>query len=190
MPSSIAIIFLWSAMPTNVNDWVEYRVDQGTHDFKPNDAPTPYFGADIYTASFSFDPSCWWSIEDEDYSGGQDIHDWNKIGGMTNFFNANSKHSALLAWRPGKAANTIEVTAYINPKRGRFVTGPVVLVPVETRLDAQIRWSADGIRFEYGGEQFDYPLERPWAIRKVGPWFGGNQVAHKEMVLRMESVLE
>jgi hypothetical protein len=183
-------MLLFTATPMEQTDWMDYAVEAGEHDFKPNDFPAPYFGADTYQATFSFTPSCWWSIEDEDYTGANDIYDWNKIGGMTNYFNANSTHSVLLAWRPAKSSNVIEVTAYINPKSGRFVTGPVVSVPVGERMQAQIKWSADNVQFDYGGAQFTHAVEKPWAIRKIGPWFGGNQPAHRAMQIKMESTLK
>ena len=109
---------------------------------------------------------------------------------MTNYFNANSTHSVLLAWRPAKASNSIEVTAYINPKSGRFVTGPVISVPVGESMQAQIKWSVDSVQINYGGAQFTHAVEKPWAIRKVGPWFGGNQPAHRAMHLKMQTTLE
>lgn len=170
--------------------WTEYLVTAGNHDFKPNDFPSPHFGADTYTADFYFAASCWWSAGDEDYHGGRDIEDWNKLGGMTNFFNANSTHSVLFGWRPAKRPATIEVTAYINPKSGRFVTGPVVQVPADVPMSGRIYWAADTVYYEYGAISFQHPLEKPWAIRKVGPWFGGNQTAHRAMRLFMESGLE
>lgn len=188
--SGFTLLLLWAFTPIQQTDWTEYSVVTGSHDFKPNEAPLPFFGANTYTADLSFAPSCWWSAEDEDYSGGRDIRDWNKIGGMTNYFNANSTHSVLLAWRPAPSFHWIEITAYINPKEGRFVSGPVLSIPVDTPVHAQITWLADTVRFEYGDSLFVHPLPKPWAIRKVGPWFGGNQTAHRDMSFRMEASLQ
>lgn len=187
--SVMAAILLLLLLPVQQGQWTEYRVEAGTHDFRPNDFPSLRFGADLYTVDLQFTPSCWWSREDTDYAGGSDIKDWNKIGGMTNYFNANSTHSVLLGWRPSESSNVMEVTAYINPKSGRFVTGPVLQIPVGRLLHAEIKWYADSVRFEYGDLSFSHPLEKPWAIRKVGPWFGGNQPAHREMLLKMETAL-
>ncbi|PHN03647.1 hypothetical protein CRP01_25655 [Flavilitoribacter nigricans DSM 23189 = NBRC 102662] len=177
-------------VPVQEEDWTEYRVEAGNHDFRPNDFPAPHFGADHYTADLTFTPSCWWSQEDTDYTGGRDIYDWNKIGGMTNFFNSNSTHSVMLGWRPAATANTIEVTAYINPKEGRFVTGPVLQIPVNRPLHAEIKWASDTVYYEYGNLSFSYAIPKPWSIRKIGPWFGGNQPAHREMFLKMQAQLD
>lgn len=187
LPFTIASFLLMVPLSFQGKDWTEYVVEAGSHDFLPNDFPAPLFGADTYTVDLKFSPSCWWSAEDPDYTGGRDIKDWNKIGGMTNFFNANSTHSVLLGWRPAETSGMMELTAYVNPKSGRFVSGPVLMVPVDQALQAQIIWYADSVRFEYGEISFTHPIEKPWAIRKVGPWFGGNQTAHREMTLMMKA---
>jgi hypothetical protein len=189
-PSTIAAVSLLLLIPFQQPDWTPYWVTAGNHDFLPNDFPAPYFGADHYVADIMFTPECWWSREDADYEGGSDIKDWNKIGGMTNFFNANSTHSVLLGWRPSDRPNVMEVTAYINPKNGRFVNGPIYQVPVVQSLRAEILWFTDSVRFEYGDLSFSYPLGRPWAVRKVGPWFGGNQPAHRDMSILLDARLD
>lgn len=183
------IVLSLSLIPFQQEDWTTYRVEKGDHDFLPNDFPAPYFGADHYTVDLVFTSSCWWSRGDADYNGGVDIKDWNKIGGMTNYFNANSTHSVLLGWRPAESPEVMEVAAYVNPKSGRFQTGPVLQIPVDRTLHAEIKWDADSVRFEYGDQSFSYPLSKPWAIRKVGPWFGGNQPAHRKMLLKMQNAL-
>lgn len=188
--SAIAALLLVIILPIPQDDWTEYRVAAGSHDFLPNDFPAPHFGADQYTVDLMFNPSCWWSEDDPTYTGGRDIKDWNKIGGMTNFFNANSTHSALLGWRPAEELNIMEVTAYINPRSGRFQTGPILQVPVDQPMQAEIKWNADSVHFEYGELSFSYSIEKPWAIRKVGPWFGGNQEAHRDMLIKMNAVLD
>lgn len=188
---SFTFLLFTSMVSEALSEWITYRVVAGQHDFTPNDFPAPYFNADTYIASFAFDASCWWGIDDEDYTGNRDIYDWNKLGGMTNYFNANSTHSVLLAWRPAAEPDLMEIVAYINPKSGRFVSGPELTWPVGEPLNnARIEWQADSVHFEYGTVRFSHALERPWAIRKVGPWFGGNQTAHRDMELRMESDLE
>lgn len=165
----------------------EYVVKESRHDFKPNKIPLPIIGIRAYEVVLKFDSTCWWGIEDVDYDHGVDIRDWNKISGATNFFSASNKQSALLGWRPSKVYNKIEVTAYTNARDGTFRTGPVITVPVDSQLVLGFKWEKDSVVYQYAGVVHAEALKRPFLVREVGPWFGGNQKAHRRIWLLLKS---
>lgn len=174
----------------NGQDIKMYCVKLGNHDFKPNDFPLPLAGINNYSAYVSFDSTCWWSIEDEDYPHGTDIFDWNKIGGFTNYFSANNRQSVLYAWRPDKTYNRIQVTPYVNDKKGGFIAGDPMSVPVDSVVWLFAHWEGNLVTYEYGGGIWEHNIRKPWMLRKVGPWFGGNQAAHNDMKLSMKVLVK
>lgn len=164
-----------------------YKVVEGKHDFKPNDFPLPYFGVSKYEFSIRFEASSWWSIKDEDYEGGNDIHDWNKIGGMTNYLSPNNKQSVLMAWRPDTAYNVIQIAAFTNDSKGGFKAGPPRKVKVGDHATGNIKWFGKVAYYSYGDTIVKHRTSKPFVVRKIGPWFGGNQTAHKTMYLHLAS---
>lgn len=127
-----------------------YNVKAGKHDFKPNSIPFPFLGAREYEFYIRFDSSAWWSIEDEDYPHGNDIYDWNKIGGLTNYLSANNKQSVLIGWRPSPEYMVMEITAYVNDKSGGFKAGPPQKIQVETNTTGTIKQFGTAAYFSYG----------------------------------------
>ena len=162
-----------------------YKVVKDKHDFLPNSIPFPFFGASEYSFSIRFEPSIWFGIEDEDYSGGNDIKDWNKIGGMTNYLSANNKQSIMMAWRPDTAYMVIQIAAFTNDKNGGFVAGEPELVKVGDYVEGEIKWFGSTAYYYYGDQIVKHKSKKPFIIREIGPWFGGNQTAHKDMYLHL-----
>lgn len=163
----------------------QYSVVKNKHDFRPNAFPIPYFGAKEYQFSVRFEPSCWFGIEDQDYQGGNDVKDWNKIGGMTNYLSANNKQSVLFAWRPDTAYMVIQVTAYTNDSKGGFVAGEPATVKVGDYVEGKIKWFGNTAYYYYGDQVVKHKSKKTFIIREIGPWFGGNQTAHKDMYLHL-----
>lgn len=163
-----------------------FTVEKGSHDFKPNDFPFPLIGVDSYSGFVSFDKTCWWSIEDDDYKYGNDIYDWNKIGGFTHYFSANNNNAALFGWRPSPLYNKIEITAYTNIGK-TFKTGEVVTVPVDSLVFLDLQWERDSVLYYYADGRHSELIKKPKVLRKVGSWFGGNRESHgrKSLTLRV-----
>ena len=160
-----------------------YSVEIDKHDFLPNALPWPYFGAREYEFSIRFDSSAWWSIEDQDYHYGNDIYDWNKIGGLTNYFTANNKQSVLVGWRPSPDWMVMELAAYVNDKYGGFKAGPARLVPVGIDTRGKINQFGSVAYFAYGDTIISLPAKKAFVTREVDVWFGGNRPAHKAMTI-------
>jgi hypothetical protein len=162
-----------------------FSVDKGKHDFTPNWFPLPYFNRTI-SRKVILHENCWFSLEDEDYNGGNDVKDWNKIFGLTSYTLSNTDYSMIFAWRPAAEKNTFEITAYVNPKDGgKFETGTPIIVKAGEQVVLTIKWGVNAVFSVYGNEAFKYRGRRPWVVRKIGPWFGGNQTAHKDMSLEI-----
>lgn len=159
----------------------EYTVPAGKHDFKPNALPWPHFGAREYEFSIRFDSSAWWSIEDEDYPYGNDIEDWNKAGGLTNYLNANNKQSVLIGWRPSPDYMVMEITGYVNDRDGKFRTGPPRRVPVGQYTAGKINQFGSVAYFNYGDTIVALAASKAFITREIDMWFGGNREAHKQM---------
>lgn len=176
---------------------MKYTVQKGEHDFKPNDQCLITHRNKI-SGVFSLTSACWFSREDPDYSGGSDAADWNKIAGVTWFFSGNSNRSAILAWRPNERAKGVfEIAAYVNPDEGRFKAEKIGNVLAGEEVEFQVIWVADMAIFKMkqpSAEDWTWkelPLKRPtfWGrlYRHLGPWFGGNQPAHKEMTIYLDA---
>lgn len=168
---------------------MKYTVKKGEHDFKPNPLPSLHFSREIEKI-IVFDESCWWDKENPDYFGGNDIYDWNKAFGLTSAFSLNNSYSVMIGWRPSKKKNIMEVTWYINHKDRSFDSGGLEYieeVEVGEPIKCSIKWRRGlGAWFYYGTKRYaDINFKRPWFVRQVSAWFGGNQRAHKDMSLSM-----
>ena len=175
----------------------KYEVEKGKHDFTPNDQP--WFTASTKcNFEFILSNSMWFSMEDPDYSGGNDVADWNKLGaGLTWFFSGNTSRTAVLAWRPSQVEkNAFEIAAYINPASGKFIAKGITIVRAGEAMQGQliITSSYAVFKLKKQGESDDkysvvqlpfdgLPWYMSWAkfYRGIGPWFGGNQPSHKHM---------
>lgn len=174
----------------------EYTVQKDNHDFKPNDQRFFSWKSKV-KVRFSLTQSMWFSREDPDYQGGNDVFDWNKIAGVTGFFSSNSTNALMFAWRPAEELEgTFEIAGYVNDKDGAHSGETILFATVGTEYEGEAVWSGDYAVFklrEVGEDEFSFvsmPLNRlPWYkrfYREIGPWFGGNQKAHKEMKLNLE----
>lgn len=173
-----------------------YRVEKGRHDFKPNNGAW-ITGKNKIEGAFSFTESMYFHIEDPDYPHGSDVYDWNKIAGLTWFLSSNSNWSGMLAWRPNQGKrNSFEIGAYVNRRGGSFDFKTIRIVDVGQTVFFQLIWVSDTVVFKTRIEdetdfQFlQMPLKNPpwWFpyFREIGPWFGGNRPAHKDMTFELE----
>lgn len=178
---------------------VKQSVKKGRHDFKPNNHK-PFTWKSKISVKFSLTESMWFSREDPDYPHGNDVKDWNKLAGLTWFFSGNTKHSLMLAWRPvEEEKGAFEITGYINPAEGKFEAETIMYVVAGTEYEGEVVWVSDQAVFKLrgvGATQYHFvslPLPRPapkwksWLrfYRQIGPWFGGNRPAHKDMTLHL-----
>lgn len=146
-----------------------------------------------------FTESCIYEI------GFPDNLDYNKLIGQALELFDNHENSAMLGWRRSAEAGLIDLTPYCHI-RGRQVIGPRdSAAPV-----AQVRpgeWFAVWFDFDWRREEitvsvqvlpdgeviahtfgeFKFPGLIKW-VRRIGPWFGGNQTAPHAMALWMEDV--
>lgn len=173
-----------------------YTVEKGKHDFKPNNQAW-ITAKNKIEGSFRFTESMYFTQEDPDYQYGVDAKDWNKIAGLTWFLSSNSNCSGILAWRPNeKEKNSFEIAGYVNPRSGGFKAQKIINVFTGEVVQFQLIWTGGLMTFKTKTEQAeDWTFTQialnnpPWWFRfyrEIGPWFGGNRTAHKEMRLELE----
>ena len=155
----------------------EYTIAPGQSNFRPLENPAPIFMPSGFRVAFKFDPSCWYSLED--WEGDIDWYDINKLKGLTYFFSANNRCSALIGWRPAKAENTFEVMPYTNDRKGRFQFSPGILVYAGEMVYAESYIGPNHVEYRlkyYGVEtSYKHDFNRPWlrVFREVGTSIGG-----------------
>jgi len=126
-----------------------------------------------------------------------DVEDWNKICGLTWFLTGNTNRTAMLAWRPNEQEeNTFQIGTYVNDRRGRVRWHNRVTVAAWETVYFQIIWMSDKVLFKLQPPGEPEPLffyeelkQPPWWFkfyREIGPWFGGNRAAHKNMKMELE----
>ena len=166
-----------------------YTIAPGQSNFRPLENPMPRC-ASGFQLEARFDESCWWPETPENRD---DRQDWNKLKGFTHFFGANNRRSVMIAWRPGKLKNVIEVTAYTNDKRGGWkVTGNPVEVYAGQVFSA--RCDLVGKKAHYVIQSFGltsaytHDWDRPSILvfREVGTWIGGSGTAPQSMKLEVD----
>lgn len=170
-----------------------YTVKKGSHDFKPNDQTLFSFNRKL-TFECRLTESMWFSREDPDYDGGNDVEDINKLCGITNRITGNNSQSAIIGWRPNeKEKNSFEIVAYINHRNKSFHFEHLGYFKAGEDLEGFIRWSYRKVSFaiKRKGEKSQYlknlNLKRPFLRGEIGAWFGGNRAAHKDMELYMKT---
>lgn len=183
-----------------------YTIKPGQKNFRPYEPIWPIWKPGGFTISGKFLPGGWcseeeWSYKDENGNivVDRDIDDWQKLGGVTNFWSANSKQTAMFAFTFGKDEETYEVTPYTNPKKGRFVAGKPMLVESGEQwfLDNDILKNKAVYNMYSEGnksEEQDAPLTSFWLGRQVGSYPGGENnspgpyggEAIKEMSIEMD----
>ena len=134
-----------------------------------------------------------------------DDRDWNKGGGLSFDLTTNHRDATMWAWRWNAIAQVWEVTAYhhidgarsVSTDKGAWNPDREVLVWVNPRqtLTATLtvdygrktyQWAlqsdpasiGEGSAFHFAVQPFTH--EKTWA-RTIGPWFGGNRPAPKDM---------
>ena len=154
-----------------------YTILPGQSNFRPLENPKPR-RCSGFEVAFRFAPSCWWSVED--WEGDKDREDWNKLKGLTYFFSANNRCSAMIAWRPADDMNVFEVTAYTNDKKGGWeVTGqPVRIYAGEVcyaRCYLGPRWIEYEVEYFGVKTRYAHAWNRPWLklFREIGTSIGG-----------------
>lgn len=168
----------------------QYNILPGQNNFRPLENPKPRFGPKGFELEARFSESCWWPETPENREGRQD---WNKLKGLTCFFGPNNRRSVLIAWRPGKLKNVMEVTAYTNDRKGGWKTsGNPVEVYAGQVFSASC--SMDGKIAHYAISSFGrtalytHAWDAPFlkVFREVGTWIGGSGVAPQQMSLKVD----
>lgn len=155
----------------------QYTIKKGQKNFRPYELPYPYWKPSGFEVQFKFHPGGWCSLADWDFD--RDWYDWQKLAGLTRFFSANNKQSAMYAFRFGEEEETYELAAYLNDSAGqRIVSNPIV---IRTGVYAQGFCSFENenhVRFWARQEDesylnFQHGFRRPKLMRRVGTYPGG-----------------
>lgn len=131
---------------------------------------------------------------------GEDQGDWNKVGGINaQVWKPSNKNSAMLAWRYNPVSDLFELTAYANVGGQNKYNSFIVGVPAGDWVHCEIEFPArnmmslslyvqvaGGAWNLAGYEEWEYPVHiRAAAV--IGPWFGGNNPAPKEIQYLLDS---
>lgn len=172
----------------------KYTVEKNRHDFTPNSQPFITWSNEI-NAEFYFTESMYYHPENTDYFGGSDVYDINKLIGYTWFFTGNTHISAMAGWRPFvDEKNVFELFGYVNYKRGKFDTSLLGRFKVGDQMKIRLDWVGSKVIYDVKKNETELTFESmdfrylpfPQFVRGLGPWFGGNQKAHKEMNFFMD----
>jgi hypothetical protein len=167
----------------------QYTFTAGKHNAKPIDPVWPRVWPKGFRGSFILDKSCYFSYEN--WEKDTDWFDWNfKIAGMSAYFSANNKRSAIITARPAFEQDMFLVTAYTNDKKGGFKTGTdtqklgVLGFAAGEKVEYECKLTAGnlltthllytlrtGNQEIYISHQFDVPWHGVY--RQIGSWFGG-----------------
>ena len=177
----------------------KYSVSQGNHAFSPPSFWRLLTKPGRIGVFAMFEESCLYDI------GFPDSLDYNKLAGVSLNAWTNHENSAMLGWRRSSESGLIDLTPYCHI-RGRRVIGPDdSAVPVtqvrpgewfavwfeldwrreEITVSVQVLPDGEVIAHTFG--EFKFPGWIKW-VRRIGPWFGGNQTAPHTMALWMEDV--
>lgn len=112
-----------------------YTVKPGKANFRPLENPLPVFNPKGFEIVFKFLPGGWCSKDDysfiDDNSKSvldKDRDDLQKIKGITHFFSANNKRTAMFAFSFGDQPETYKLFAYTNDKKGNFKWSRPIIV--------------------------------------------------------------
>lgn len=126
----------------------------------------------------TFTPSCRYDI-------GEDQKDWNKLFGV-GFFPHHHKKSYRFAWRYDPEYDVIQIGAYwyIDGERRASVIDVVgINKPVKLMLD----YDGDVALWRVNGNVCWAILgDWPCIGYKLGPYFGGNQTAPHDIIIKMQ----
>lgn len=157
----------------------QYEIRAGQQNFKPLESPLPKWGK-MVTIDAELDSSCFYSWRD--WSFDRDWWDWNKLKGVTSFFGANNKTSAMVGWRPANIKGFM-LTPYVNDKKGKahYADGSdafFIEVNQPFRVTIELQKNKAVYTFTAGDKAKTYTISqwrRPWhgIYREVGTWIGG-----------------
>lgn len=166
-----------------------YAVKEGAHDFKPNTQPIITFSNEI-NAEFRFTESMYFNREDVDYNFGNDVYDINKLFGL-GYFPFTNRLAAMFGYRPDQDTyGSFELFCYLNYWDSRnFYFKKLINFKVNQLVKTQLIRISDKAVFKVWINEKEKVFETmdfvrnpfPRWFRGVGPWFGGNRPAHKEM---------
>lgn len=150
-------------------------VQQGKHRFTP-----PMWGLHIGGISrrISFDPSCRYDLN------GADQMDWNKLIGVCGWRGPHH-NSYRFAWRYNQRIDLIELAAYVYSNGKRHIY-PLGQVSIDLPMNYEIRQCKGIVQFVINGNM---PVQLrgkiPYIGWKLGPYFGGNNPAPKQMKIEI-----
>lgn len=154
----------------------KYEVKKGKHDFSPITWPSFHRDVEGFTLTVQSNATCRYLLD------GVDQMDWNKLFGLSYSWTSNKFNTVYTGFRYDPVTDMFEVAGYINDKGGKAWT-KAVQVPIGEAVIIHARFLQDRIEytFKVGAKEFVYPLPITFSTsglgRKVGMWFGGNQVA-------------
>ncbi|WP_367390167.1 hypothetical protein [Lewinella sp. LCG006] len=162
-----------------------YTIHAGQKNFRPYEPIWPIWKPGGFSISGKFLPGGWCSEEEWSYKDEQgnivvdrDIDDWQKIGGITNFWSANSSQTAMFAFSFGKDYETYKITPYTNPKKGRFIAGKPILVESNESWKLDCDFEETQAIYQMASEGSKSPVQTHyfdpfWLGRRVGTFAAG-----------------
>ena len=153
-----------------------YSIKAGQTNFRPFEPIWPIWKPGGFEIAGRFLPGGWCSLEDWDND--KDWYDWQKLGGITNFFSGNATQTAMFAFAFNEAVETYKITPYTNPKRGRWVAGQAMIVDANETFALSCTFNKNTVYYNMTSEgnkspQQSHELKRFWLGRRVGTYAGG-----------------
>lgn len=152
------------------------KVHKGFHRFTPTMWGL-HIGKSI-TRTIIFDKSCAYKL------AGADQDDWNKLFGKSCLLGPH-KTSFRFAWRYNRELDLIDVAAYwyTNGHRRILKLGELEIgTRYEFSIKEQFMGSRNGVYWYINGQDhFVIPWNMPLIGWKLGPYFGGNMPAPRNM---------
>lgn len=159
-------------------------VKEGQHDFKPSFFPWPRIGELHF--EFVLTESCWYD------SLGSDNYDFNKAVGLFKYLDfAKNFNAFMLAWRPKlDEMFSFECVPYENRDRAILANEDKIIVRKAGEvIKGYFKPSFTGCELylilEEGVILWHKSKLSTWLYGIVDSWFGGNNVAMKEMDVKL-----
>lgn len=176
----------------NIN-FVEYKVESGKHDFKPNKFKILGSGSIHHRYFVKFNEKSKYIINKEDQL------DWCKGGGVSNHLFTNTKNSVMWAFRYNTKIDSFELSPYFNINGGNFYAENLKIPTVKTKNQVIIidifrkKHSSTVIMYSEEGVTLcntTVATEKPKHFsRLIGAWFGGNRTAPHDVYIYIYSLL-
>lgn len=199
----LLLLLISGCYSPEVNVWDELTIKEGKHASKPYDLT--WNDNTVIAYRWEFTESCQYELD------GNDQCDWNKLTGYSFDFFTNHKNSLIVAWR-WDVSGFWWVAPYYHKDSDVFWTDatcstqeieglsvdpdliPVAVYPgqtFETHFNIRADLNACFVTILVPGTesssfyQLDLPHDNDYGnTREIYPWFGGNQVAPHEMVIK------